>query len=29
MVIEEIYMNVVLEELGCEVIEMDLGEYIL
>jgi L-lactate dehydrogenase complex protein LldF len=29
MVTEEIHMNAALEELGCEVIETDLGEYIL
>ncbi|WP_427126792.1 LutB/LldF family L-lactate oxidation iron-sulfur protein [Priestia megaterium] len=29
MVTEEIHMNTALEELGCEVIETDLGEYIL
>ncbi|MGN1401021.1 MAG: LutB/LldF family L-lactate oxidation iron-sulfur protein [Bacillus sp. (in: firmicutes)] len=29
MVTEEINMNAVLEEVGCEVIETDLGEYIL
>ncbi|WP_100399976.1 LutB/LldF family L-lactate oxidation iron-sulfur protein [Bacillus sp. FJAT-44742] len=29
MVTEEINMNHVLEEMGCEVIETDLGEYIL
>ncbi|QOR66627.1 iron-sulfur cluster-binding protein [Cytobacillus suaedae] len=29
MVTEEINMNAALEELGCEVIETDLGEYIL
>lgn len=29
MVTEEINMNQVLEEMGCEVIETDLGEYIL
>ncbi|AXM88137.1 iron-sulfur cluster-binding protein [Anoxybacillus ayderensis] len=29
MVTEEIHMNAALEKLGCEVIETDLGEYIL
>ncbi|MED3968772.1 LutB/LldF family L-lactate oxidation iron-sulfur protein [Priestia megaterium] len=29
MVTEEIHMNAALEELGCKVIETDLGEYIL
>ena len=29
MVTEEISMNAALEEVGCEVIESDLGEYIL
>ncbi|MED4531904.1 LutB/LldF family L-lactate oxidation iron-sulfur protein [Metabacillus fastidiosus] len=29
MVTEEIYLNEALEETGCEVIETDLGEYIL
>lgn len=29
MVIEEISMNYVFEEIGCEVLESDLGEYIL
>ncbi|MTH53390.1 iron-sulfur cluster-binding protein [Bacillus mangrovi] len=29
MVTEEIHMNASLEEIGCEVIETDLGEYIL
>lgn len=29
MVTEEIHMNAALEDLGCEVIETDLGEYIL
>ena len=29
MVTEEISMNHALEEIGCEVLESDLGEYIL
>ncbi len=29
MVTEEISMNQALEEMGCEVVETDLGEYIL
>lgn len=29
MVSEEINMNAIIEELGCEVVETDLGEYIL
>ncbi|MFB8734700.1 hypothetical protein ACEQPO_14685 [Bacillus sp. SL00103] len=29
MVTEEIEMNQALEEIGCEVVESDLGEYIL
>ena len=29
MVTEEINLNTALEALGCEVIETDLGEYIL
>ena len=29
MVTEEIHLNAALEDAGCEVIETDLGEYIL
>lgn len=29
MVTEEIEMNKTLEDIGCEVVESDLGEYIL